>query len=62
MTDFENYKDLLDKSKTKYEVWQHDTQNVVGVENSNAYFYLSFDILTGIISEEVILGTNVYCE
>ncbi len=55
MTDFVKYKEMLDFSNTKYEVWQDGTCVIVDVENENACFSFYFDIHTGLA-----VSTNVY--
>jgi hypothetical protein len=61
MTDFEKYKEILDRFNQKYEVWQDGTTMVISVENDNACFHFSFDIHTGLaVSTE--LSSKVYSE
>jgi len=53
--DIENYKEMLAKTQTVFEIWSEDTNWVVDVENDDACFSIYFDKYTGIA-----VSTRVY--
>ena len=61
MTDFEMYKNLLDKSNTRYFLEQNEINYIVSVQDDNVAFYMYFDILTEEITDSE-LNCFVYSE
>jgi len=48
MTDFENYKNILDSCGATYDIWREDTTEMVDVETEFGCFTICFDKYTGI--------------